>query len=90
MDFHTVCCSSASTCNANLHVNTSVGIHLAHAHCIFKLQMQGVRAVPAKTAYFSLALYVKPLEPSSVSFAIRKYQRAQGQTKRNRREPIIY
>ena len=54
--------------------------------------MQGVHAEPGETAHFPLVLNVKPLELEFVFgffFAIREYQRAQGQTKRNRSEPII-
>ena len=48
-----------------MHTSTAQTMHCLHVNstnCIFELQIQGVRAEPAETAHFLLALYVKLLE----------------------------
>ena len=58
---------SASTCNANMRVNT-FGVYTWTVHCIFMLQMQGVCAEPAETAHVLLVLYVKMLEIENIKW----------------------
>ena len=91
-------CFSASdstcTCNANLHVNTSAAIHLARA---LHFQASNARCTHACRVCRDSALFACFVCESELQFVFGFFrhkrisiQRAQGQTKRNRSEPIIY